>query len=155
MGLINKRRWISEEERYLKQNFGKISIHQISIKLQRSRKSIYNKAQALGILGRLWSAEDDKLITQFYPVAKIATFADLLGSTPYALQIRAAQLGVKRLHYQKETVHKVMVVVDNVAEPVIEIAHVNLLVRINMIKSIYKNRYPTKSLNYFLDNKPI
>ena len=50
--LVDKRIWTDEETQFLKQNWGKITARQISVKLDRKMHSIYLKANRLGLTGK-------------------------------------------------------------------------------------------------------
>jgi len=62
-----KKKWSEEEEIFLKNNIKKITVKEISDKLNRPINGVTLKAFKLGIKIRKWSKEEDELLIQLYP----------------------------------------------------------------------------------------
>jgi hypothetical protein len=93
------RSWSEMELRYLKSKYPKHSIDQICRTLQRSRESVRGKINQLhlGPDGWIrWTDDEVEYLRKHYGRVKIADLAEELGRTSYAVELKAARLGLRR-----------------------------------------------------------
>ncbi len=93
------RAWTEMELRYLKSKYPKQSIDQICRTLQRSRESVRGKINQLhlGPEGWVrWTPDEVEYLRKHYGRVKIAELAEELGRTAYAVELKAARLGLRR-----------------------------------------------------------
>lgn len=93
------RSWTEMELRYLKSKYPRQSIDQICRTLQRSRESVRGKINQLhlGPEGWIrWTTDEVEYLRKHYGKVKISELAEELGRTSYAVELKAARLGLRK-----------------------------------------------------------
>lgn len=94
------KRWKYWEEYYLKKNWGKITVEEISNHLGRSKKAVEKKCNELKLIRRCdyWSPEDEEYLQEYYHKLSVSNIALKLGRTEKAVRTHACNMGVTKPH---------------------------------------------------------
>lgn len=91
-------KWTQEEVDFLKENYNKTSVKEISEKLCRTIQSIYLKANKLKLLNiRNWTNEEDEILKAYYGKTEFVNYRDKLLNRSYSAVLnRAYQINLKQ-----------------------------------------------------------
>ncbi len=98
-------RWTPEEDRILRDGYGKVPTPELAAKIGRSAMAVVHRCRTLKILsGRWWPAEHDELLRQLWGNLPVAQIAARIGRTRSAVKNRAhaLQLRTDQLYTQEE-----------------------------------------------------
>ena len=94
----NRKHWSSEETEYLKENYNKIPVKEIAIKLKRSQESVKHKAAALSLrekaktAHRPWTEKEVRYMERNYERQPASVTAKRLKRTIYSVRRKAETL---------------------------------------------------------------
>lgn len=87
------RRWTDQETEYLRANYGRLSVEELSEALRRPAPSIYSKANVARVTRHpRWSSEEDALLRSKYGTMRAAEIGRLLGRPEKSVYWRAMKL---------------------------------------------------------------
>ena len=90
--------WTDDEVDFLKLNYGKIDIIEMSNILGYKKSQISQKLNKLKISNRSWTKDEDDILSQNYPTLQIGEFSSLLiGRTESSILNRSTKLKLKKL----------------------------------------------------------
>jgi len=97
---MNGKRWKYWEEYYLKKNWGKITVEEITTHLGRSKKAVEKKCNELKLIRRsnYWSPEDEEYMQKYYHKLSVPNIALKLGRTEKAVRTHACNMGLAKPH---------------------------------------------------------
>ncbi len=95
---MNGKRWKYWEEYYLKKNWGKKTVEEITKHLGRSKKAVEKKCNELRLISRsdYWSLEDDEYLQKYYHKLSVANIALKLGRTEKVVRTHACSIGAAK-----------------------------------------------------------
>ena len=97
---MNGKQWTEEELNYIKDNYGKIPIKEISLKLNRSISSIKHKAERDAIKSpREWTDEEIGYLKENYKTKTYKELSQHLNRTKSAIDLKINRLGLKKEKY--------------------------------------------------------
>lgn len=89
------KKWTEDEISYLKNNYSRLSVQEIADELERSRRSVYQKAKKLNLRNaRNWSDREIEYLTEKWGTVSLPTMAKRLGRSVEAIKIKAQHLGL-------------------------------------------------------------
>lgn len=95
------KKWSNIELEFLKKNYQKYKISDISEILDRPYSSIPKKIKELGI-SKMWSSEEDEILRKFYPDKEFSEYEQLLQNRSFSSCLnRANVLGLKKTKHKK------------------------------------------------------
>jgi len=104
--MVEKRRWTAKEEKFLRENYGKIPAPEIGKELDRSTKSVRRKAERLGLKSDFvpgeWSEDEVEFLRRKHGEMTAQQIADRLGRTEAAVWSRTRKLGLTSTWSQSE-----------------------------------------------------
>lgn len=99
--ILGGKKWRNQETCYLRMNYGKKTSKEIALVINRSRHSIYNKAEELGLRtyiwgrGRKWKEKEIHFLRKSYEEKPIREIARELRRSISSVQQKARRLGLK------------------------------------------------------------
>ena len=110
---MRKREWTEEEDNYIKDNFGNISLAEMARRFNCQIGTVQNRIEALGLeLERKkidrWTKEEENLLREYSEKYITKTIAKKLGRSYLSVQKKAIKLGIK-LHSEKDPWKKWMI----------------------------------------------
>lgn len=103
-------RWDKRDTTFLVENYNKMSVDELSHKLNRTPSAIMTKANDLGLNKKnKWTGQMDNVLYKYYPNEGMEVYKRLEGVTGEQCMIRANKLGIKRKYnfvYYNKLVNK-------------------------------------------------
>lgn len=89
--------WSKEEIEKLRELYPKTSLNKLAKIFNRTKSSIFHKAQRLGLSSSVWWSEEEiKLLKKLYPTSSNIKVAKILGRSPIAISIKAHKLRLRK-----------------------------------------------------------
>lgn len=94
--MVSYKKWSINEIEYLKEFYSKKSLHDLSKTLNRSKDSVFKKAQRLGITNKLnhWTLEEEGELSEFWGVFTVNEIGKTLNRTEISVKKKAIELGL-------------------------------------------------------------
>lgn len=92
-----KKRWTEEEDRYIVENYGVLSVEEISRNLGRSVFALRKRAIAIGVTceAKRWSAEEMDYLFEKWGILSLNTIAQKLNRSRNSITIKAYQMSLR------------------------------------------------------------
>jgi len=92
-----KRRWTEEEDKYIVENYGALSVEEISRNLDRSVYALRKRAIAIGVTceAKRWSAEEMDYLNEKWGILNLDTIAQKLNRSRNSILIKAYQMSLR------------------------------------------------------------
>lgn len=92
-----KRRWTEEEDRYIVDNYGVLSVEEISYNLGRSVFALRKRAIAIGVTceAKRWSTEEMEYLYEKWGILNLDTIAQKLNRSRNSITIKAYQMSLR------------------------------------------------------------
>lgn len=114
MSVLN--RWTKDEIEYLRDNYKKLSLKELSVKLDRNTDAIKCKASSLkiSVQPRFWTTEEDNYIRENYGKFPAKDIAEKLNRQYHAVRTRASDLNVPIYYPENKSVKSKISHIENI-----------------------------------------